>query len=54
MAEAKRDSESQSDKFRAAARRIGCDEDEVRWTERLKKVVKAKPSPEGTGPDGTT
>ena len=34
----------QSDKFRAAARRIGCDEDEARWTERLKKVVRAKPS----------
>ena len=33
--------ESQSDKFRAAARRIGCDEDDARWTERLKKVVKA-------------
>ena len=35
--------QSQSDKFRAAARLIGCDEDEARWTERLKKVVKAKP-----------
>ena len=35
--------ESQSDKFRAAARRIGADEDEARWTERLKKVAKAKP-----------
>ena len=44
MAEAKRDSESQADKFRAAARRIGADEDEARWVERLKKVVKAKPS----------
>ena len=36
--------ETQADKFRAAARRINCDEDEARWTERLKKVVKAKPS----------
>ena len=35
--------ETQADKFRAAARRIGCDEDEARWTERLKKVVKVKP-----------
>lgn len=34
--------QSQSEKFRAAARRIGCDEDEARWTERLKKVVKVK------------
>ena len=36
--------ETQADKFRAAARRIGCDEDEARWTERLRKVVKAKGS----------
>ena len=36
--------ETQADKFRAAARRIGCDEDEARWTERLTKVVKAKPA----------
>ena len=36
-------SESQAGKFRAAARRIGCDEDEARWTERLKKVAKACP-----------
>jgi hypothetical protein len=35
-------SESQADKFRAAARRIGADEDEARWVERLKKVTKAK------------
>ena len=35
--------ESQADKFRAAARRIGADEDEARWVERLKKVVKQKP-----------
>lgn len=36
-------SEIRADKFRASARRIGADEDEARWTERLKKVVKAKP-----------
>ena len=40
------DKQAQSEKFRAAARRIGCDEDEARWTERLKKVVKAKSPPE--------
>jgi hypothetical protein len=34
--------QSQSDKFRAAAKRIGADEDEARWTERLKKVAKQK------------
>ena len=44
MAEPKRDSESQAEKFRSAARRIGCDEDEARWTERLRKVVKVKPA----------
>ena len=34
---------SQSDKFKQAAREAGCDEDEARWTERLKNVAKAKP-----------
>ena len=34
---------TENDRVRAAARLIGCDEDEARWTERLKKVVKAKP-----------
>lgn len=38
--------ETQAEKFRAAARRIGSDENEARWTERLKKVVKVKPAPE--------
>ena len=30
----------QSDKFKDAAREAECDEDEARWTERLKKVAK--------------
>ena len=34
--------ETQSDKFKDAAREADCDEDEARWTERLKKVAKAK------------
>ena len=34
---------SQSDKFKDAAREAGCDEDEARWQERLKKVAKASP-----------
>ena len=34
--------ETQSDKFKYAAREADCDEDEARWTERLKKVAKAK------------
>ena len=35
--------QSQADKFKAAARKSECDEDEARWQERLKKVAKAKP-----------
>jgi hypothetical protein len=34
---------TQSDKFKEAARELGCDEDEARWDERLKKVAKQKP-----------
>lgn len=37
---------SQSDKFKEAAREIGADEDEKRWEDRLRKVVKHKPQPE--------
>ena len=36
----------QSDKFKDAAREAECDEDEARWTERLKKVAKAAPDSE--------
>ena len=36
---------TQSDKFKDAAREHGCDEDEARWQERLKKVAKEPPSP---------
>lgn len=35
--------QSQSDKFKEAAREAECDEDEARWDERLKKVAKGKP-----------
>jgi hypothetical protein len=37
---------SQSDKFKALAREVECDEDEARWDERLGKLVKRKPVPE--------
>jgi|GEM_PF-1030669 len=40
------DAKSQLNKFKEAAREHGADEDEARWDERLKKVVKAKPAPE--------
>lgn len=33
---------SQSDKFKDAARELGCDEDEARWEERLRKVARPK------------
>ena len=38
--------QSQSDKFKDAAREAKCDEDEARWAERLKKVAKANPASE--------
>jgi hypothetical protein len=39
------DDKSQSDKFKEAARELEADEDEKRWEERLRKIVKAKPEP---------
>lgn len=36
----------QLSKFKAAARELGCDEDEAHWDELLKRAVKAKPAPE--------
>ena len=35
--------ETQSDKFKRAARAHGADESEAAWNKRLKKVVKHKP-----------
>ena len=40
---AKSAEQSQSDKFKEAAREHEADEDEKHWEERLKKVAKAKP-----------
>lgn len=37
------DKQSQSDKFKQAARELECDDDEARFDERMKKLVKAKP-----------
>lgn len=36
----------QLDKFKAAARALECDDDEARFDERVKKLVKQKPVPE--------
>jgi hypothetical protein len=33
--------DSQSERFKQAARELECDEDEARWDERLKKIAKA-------------
>lgn len=40
------DETSQSDKFKAAARELGCDEDEAHWDDRLRRIAKQKPPPE--------
>lgn len=37
------DKKTQSEEFKKLARELECDEDEVRWDERLKKVAKGKP-----------
>ncbi|MEH6791641.1 hypothetical protein [Parasphingorhabdus sp.] len=37
------DQETQSEKFRRVAREVECDDDEERFKERLKKVVKTEP-----------
>jgi len=34
---------SQVERFKEMARMMDCDEDEARWSERLKKVAKPKP-----------
>lgn len=36
---------SQTEKFKRAAKDSGCDENERRWEERLKKVAKQRPEP---------
>lgn len=41
----------QLEKFKQAARDLEADEDEARWDERLKKVVKAKPKPKPDKPE---
>ena len=42
----------QPDKFREAARELGCDEDEARFEETVRKVAKAPKSDEKPRPDG--
>jgi hypothetical protein len=40
--------QSQSDKFKQAARELEADEDEGRWEQRLKRIAKAKAEASGT------
>lgn len=39
-------SPSQIEKFKEAARQLECDDDEARFDERVRKLVKHKPVPE--------
>jgi hypothetical protein len=41
---------SQSDRFKAAARELGCDEDEARFEASLKKVAGHKPEAKAASP----
>ena len=38
--------QSQSEKFKQAARDLECDPDEAKWEDKLRKVVKQKPAPD--------
>ena len=42
----------QADKFKEVARELGCDEDEGRWEERLRKVARQVPAEPATKPTG--
>lgn len=46
-----KDKKSQSDKFKESARELECDEDEARWEEKLRKVVKAPTGSDKRMPD---
>jgi hypothetical protein len=43
MANIDKKEQTQSDKFKQAARDLECDPDEKRWEDKLRKVVKQKP-----------
>lgn len=50
MADKPADDRPQADKFRDLARELGCDEDEARFEETVRKVAKAPPKTEPSGP----
>ena len=43
---------SQLDRFKEAARELGTDDDEERFNEKLKKMIKQKPSDKGSNDKG--
>jgi hypothetical protein len=45
------DQKSQLDKFKEAARELETDDDEARFDERVKKLVKQKPVPQPEKPE---
>ena len=45
------DPKPQPDKFRDLARDLGCDEDEGRWDDALRKVASHRPAPETEKPE---
>ena len=42
---AKKPEESQSERFKQAARELGCDDDSERFKETVRKLAKAPPAP---------
>jgi hypothetical protein len=42
MMSSKTPAHTQSDKFKQAARELGCDENEARWDERLRHIAKQR------------
>lgn len=44
--EGAKEQEAQIDRFKEAARKLGCDEDETRFDEKLGKLAKPKVAPE--------
>lgn len=46
------ENKSQLDKFKEAARQLETDDDEDRFEERLKKIVRQKPDDKGDDKDG--
>lgn len=46
----KKDTAEQAEKFRQAAKELGCDENEAAWERRLRKIAQSKPKSETKKP----